>query len=39
MPKVLEKKYGIEITKPFSKEMYAHNDQVAEEMRINKEYP
>ena len=32
------KKYGIEITKPWSKEMYAHNDSVAEEMRINIEY-
>ena len=30
--------YGIEITKPHSKEMYAHNDSVAEEMRINIEY-
>ena len=30
--------YGIEITKPHSKEMYAHNDKVAEEMRINIEY-
>ena len=33
-----EIKYGIEITKPHSKEMYAHNDSVAEEMRINIEY-
>ena len=28
-------KYGIEITKPHSKEMYAHNDSVAEEMKRN----
>ena len=28
-------KYGIEITKPFSKEMYNHNDMVAEEMKAN----
>ena len=28
-------KYGIEITKPFSKEMYDHNDRVAEEMKRN----
>ncbi len=27
--------HGIEITKPFSKEMYKHNDSVAEEMRTN----
>ena len=26
-------KYGLEITKPFSKAMYDHNDQVADEMR------
>jgi hypothetical protein len=25
--------YGIEITKPWSQEMYAHNDRVAEEVR------
>ena len=31
-PKVI---YGIKITKPFSKEMYAHNDEVAENMRIH----
>ena len=31
-PKVI---YGIEIKKPFSKEMYAHNDEVAENMRIH----
>ena len=30
--------YGIEITKPFSKEMYDHNDQVAKDMRVNIEY-
>ena len=28
-------KYGIEITKPFSKAMYAHNDGVANEMKAN----
>ena len=28
-------KYGIEITKPFSKTMYAHNDMVAKEMKSN----
>ncbi len=27
--------YGIEITKPFSKEMYDHNDMVAKEMKSN----
>ena len=27
--------YGIEITKPFSKEMYDHNDMVAKEMKEN----
>ena len=27
--------YGIEITKPFSKEMYDHNDMVSEEMKKN----
>ena len=38
MPKIKKKpeiKYGIEITKPHSKEMYKHNDSVAEEMRTN----
>ena len=30
-----EFKYGIQITKPHSKEMYNHNDKIAEEMRIN----
>ena len=33
MKKAKEIKYGIEITKPWSKEMYAHNDQVAEVVR------
>jgi len=33
--KVRTKKYGIEITKPFSKAMYDHNDLVAEEMKKN----
>ena len=28
-------KYGLEITKPFSKAMYDHNDQCAQEMRAN----
>ena len=31
-PKV---QYGIEITKPWSKEMYDHNDKVSEEMKKN----
>ncbi len=31
-PKV---QYGIEITKPWSKEMYEHNDMVSEEMKKN----
>mgnify|MGYP003123444484 CR=1 FL=1 len=31
-PKV---QYGIEITKPWSKEMYDHNDIVSEEMKKN----
>ena len=30
-----EIKYGIEITKPWSKEMYDHNDMVSEEMKKN----
>ena len=38
MVKEAKIKYGIKITKPFSKEMYNHNDQVAKEMRINVEY-
>lgn len=28
-------KYGIEITKPHSKEMYDHNEAIAEEMKVN----
>jgi len=28
-------KYGLQITKPFSKAMYDHNDQVADEMKKN----
>ncbi len=32
-PKVLGEKYGIAITKPWSKEMYDHNDSVAKEMK------
>ena len=31
--KVLGKKYGIEITKPWNQEMYDHNDKVAEVMK------
>ena len=31
----LKKIYGIEITKPFSKEMYDHNNKVASEMKAN----
>lgn len=31
--KVLGNKYGIEITKPWSSEMYEHNDKVAESMK------
>ena len=27
--------YGIEITKPFSKAMYDHNDKVADQMKKN----
>ena len=30
MAKVLKVEFGIEITKPWSKEMYAHNDEVKE---------
>ena len=33
--KVLDVKYGIAITKPWSKEMYEHNDKVASEMKEN----
>ena len=35
MTKVLEVRYGIEISKPFSKEMYDHNDRVSIEMKSN----
>jgi len=37
MPKGKEKKtqYGIQITKPFSNEMYDHNDDIALELRRN----
>tara|TARA_R110002110_G_scaffold354120_1_gene563952 strand:+ start:138 stop:623 length:486 start_codon:yes stop_codon:yes gene_type:complete len=35
MPKKKEIKYGIQITKPFSKDMYSHNDMVAKEMKFN----
>ena len=30
-----EVKYGIEITKPHSQEMYDHNDMVSAEMKAN----
>ena len=33
--KPAEVKYGIEITKPHSQEMYDHNDMVAAEMKSN----
>ena len=33
MKKAKDIKYGIEITKPWSKEMYAHNDKVAENVK------
>jgi len=33
MKKAKEIKYGIEITKPWSEEMYAHNQKVAENVR------
>ena len=33
--KVREIKYGIEITKPWSKEMYDHNDKVSEIVKQN----
>ena len=33
--KPAEVKYGIEITKPHSQEMYDHNDMVADEMKAN----
>ena len=32
MKKAKEVKYGIEITKPWSKEMYAHNEEVQNEI-------
>ena len=32
MKKAKEVKYGIEITKPWSKEMYAHNEKVGEDI-------
>ena len=38
MPKIKKSpifQYGIEITKPFSKDMYSHNDMVAKEMKFN----
>ena len=34
MKKEAKVQYGITITKPWSKEMYAHNEQVAEAVRI-----
>jgi len=34
MKKAKEVKYGIEITKPWSKEMYAHNEAVADVVRF-----
>ena len=33
--KTPEIQYGIEITKPFSKEMYDHNDAIALDMKRN----
>ncbi len=33
MKKAPKKEYGIEIVKPWSKEMYNHNDKVADEVR------
>ena len=33
MKKVLNTKYGIQITKPWSNEMYDHNDKVADLMK------
>ena len=38
MVKEAKIKYGIKITKPFSKVMYDHNNQVAKDMRVNVEY-
>lgn len=34
MKKAIKTQYGIQITKPWSKEMYAHNEMVAEAVRI-----
>ena len=34
MKKAKKIQYGIEITKPWSKEMYAHNDMVAEAVKV-----
>lgn len=34
MKKAIKTQYGIEIVKPWSKEMYAHNEMVAEAVRI-----
>ena len=34
MKKEIKTQYGIQIVKPWSKEMYAHNEQVAEAVRI-----
>jgi len=33
--KVLGQEFGVTITRPFSKEMYAHNDKVADMMKEN----
>ena len=33
--KVLGEQYGVTITRPFSREMYAHNSTVAEEAKSN----
>ena len=35
MAKKVKTQHGIEITKPFSREMYAHTDKVADEMKKN----
>ncbi len=34
MKKEIKTQYGIQITKPWSKEMYAHNEMVAEAVRV-----
>ena len=34
MKKAIKTQYGIQITKPWSKEMYAHNEMVAEAVRV-----